>query len=126
MSTVPTHAVVWFEIPVTDLAKSTAFYQAITQHEMVQTEMGGQAMSIFPTTDPATGVSGNLVEGKPAGEGAGPTLHLVCKGKLEDTIQRVWDAGGRVVSPEVVIPEGRFAYCLDLDGNSISIFEANS
>ena len=35
---------------------------------------------------------------------------------------RVSAAGGEVVSPAITIEAGRFAYCLDPDGNSFSIF----
>ena len=30
--------------------------------------------------------------------------------------------GGEVVSPIITIPAGRFAYCLDPDGNSFGLF----
>ena len=41
---------------------------------------------------------------------------------LEAAIERVTDNGGKVVSPVVEIPAGRFAYCLDPDGNSFGFF----
>ena len=34
----------------------------------------------------------------------------------------VTDAGGTVLSEAIEIPAGRFAYCLDTEGNSIGIF----
>jgi hypothetical protein len=35
----------------------------------------------------------------------------------------IWFAsGGEVVSPIITIPAGRFAYCLDPDGNSFGLF----
>ncbi len=37
---------------------------------------------------------------------------------------RVFDSGGEVVSPVIDIPAGRFAYCLDPDGNSFGLFAA--
>ena len=37
-------------------------------------------------------------------------------------MQRVTENGGTVVSPVIEIPAGRFAYCLDPDGNSIGLF----
>ena len=41
---------------------------------------------------------------------------------LEDALSRVKDAGGRVISDIITIPVGRFAYCLDTEGNSIGLF----
>jgi predicted enzyme related to lactoylglutathione lyase len=37
-------------------------------------------------------------------------------------MERVTANGGQVVSPVVQIPSGRFAYCLDPDGNSFGLF----
>ena len=37
-------------------------------------------------------------------------------------MDRVVENGGKVISDIVTIPAGRFAYCLDPDGNSIGLF----
>ena len=49
--------------------------------------------------------------------GARPELLAV-----EAALERVKNAGGEVVSDVIWIPAGRFAYCLDPDGNSIGVF----
>ena len=41
---------------------------------------------------------------------------------LEDAIARVRDNGGSVLTGVITIPTGRFAYCLDPDGNSFGLF----
>lgn len=120
MTHTPANFVVWSEIPVSDLSRGIAFYEAATGGTLARQMMGPQEVAVFT----APGVSCNLVEGTPAGDGKGPTLHLVCAGTLEEAMDRVWSAGGKIVSPAVDIPEGRFAYALDPDGNSISVFEA--
>jgi predicted enzyme related to lactoylglutathione lyase len=38
------------------------------------------------------------------------------------SMERVTANGGQVVSSVVQIPSGRFAYCLDPDGNSFGLF----
>ncbi|MEM1130248.1 MAG: VOC family protein [Pseudomonadota bacterium] len=127
MGFTPKDFTVWTEIPVSDLKKAITFYETVTGAEMVVTQMGPYETAVFPVTDPANGVSGHLYEGKPAGDGTGPTIHMMFDGKLEDAAERVRAAGGKVVSDEPVsIPEGRFVYCMDPDGNSISLFEAGS
>lgn len=118
----PKDAAVWFEIPVTDMDKAKAFYGAVVQGELIDQNDGPNPMAMFPVADMSTGVSGHLYPGEPA-SGSGNTIHLAAPGKLEDTMKRVGDAGGQVVSPVITIPPGRFAYCLDLDGNSFSVFE---
>ena len=66
--------------------------------------------------------SGHLYPGKPAPAGTGPTVHLAVAAPIEDGLKRVADHGGQVVSPVIDIPSGRFAYCLDPDGNSFGLF----
>jgi uncharacterized protein len=121
MSFTPQNAVVWFEIPVTDLAKSKQFYQAVLQNELVDQDMGPNVTSIFSPVQ-SSGVSGHLYVGKPSSNGTGSTIHLAVPAPLENALDRLKAAGGQVLSDIVQIPAGRFAYCLDLDGNSIGLF----
>ena len=60
--------------------------------------------------------------GKPGVAGHGNTIHLAAPTPLEASLERVKSAGGQVVSDIIAIPSGRFAYCLDLDGNSFGLF----
>ncbi len=121
MSFIPVNSVAWFEIPVTDLAKAKAFYGAVLQNELEDQAMGPNMMAFF---QPASGggVSGHLYVGKPSTPGEGNTIHLSAPIPLESALKRVKSAGGKVISDIVTIPEGRFAYCQDLDGNSIGLF----
>jgi uncharacterized protein len=121
MSFTPPNAVVWFEIPVTDLAKSKQFYETVLQNALVDQEMGPNVTSIF-TPSQGGGVSGHLYVGKPSASGTGNTIHLAAPSPLESALERLKTAGGTVLSDIVQIPAGRFAYCLDLDGNSIGLF----
>lgn len=115
------NAIVWCEIPVSDLEKGRVFYEALLQGEMQGMQMGPDMTYILPRQDENV-VAGNIVEGKPAAPGTGNTLHLALPDNVEAAMKRVEAAGGKVVSQIIEIPEGRFAYCLDPDGNSISIF----
>ncbi len=117
----PANAAVWFEIPVSNLAKANAFYDAVLQNELQDQEMGPNKTIVFNPAD-GSGVSGHLYEGKPAAAGTGNTIHLAVSEPLEEAMSRVSAHGGQVVSPVIPIPSGRFAYCLDPDGNSIGLF----
>ncbi len=117
----PDNAVVWFEIPVTDLEKSKSFYGAVLQNALEDQAMGPNVTSVFQPSG-GGGVSGHLYVGKPGSPGTGNTIHLSVPVPLEASLERLKDAGGSVVSDIIAIPEGRFAYCLDLDGNSIGLF----
>ena len=121
MSFTPDNFTVWAEIPVTDLDRAIAFYNAVFDTALTKDESGPNPMAMFPTAT-QSGVAGHLYPGKPAGADAGPTVHFACPDKLEDALGRVTDAGGKVLSEAIEIPAGRFAYCLDTEGNSIGIF----
>lgn len=43
----PEFSVVWFEIPVSNLKKSTAFYEAVLQTKLQESEMGSGPVMIF-------------------------------------------------------------------------------
>ena len=117
---IPQNAAVWFEIPVTDLARAKAFYNAVLETELVDGAGGPNPMAVFSTEK--GGVGGHLYPGKPASGESGNTIHLTSPAPLEDALERVKANGGVVVSDIVTIPAGRFAYCRDPDGNSIGLF----
>lgn len=121
MSFTPDNFTVWTEIPVTDLERGMAFYGKVFKTSLKKIDCEENEFAMFPT-ESETGIAGHLYPGKPAPKGTGPTIHLASPDKVEDALERVKDAGGTVVSDVISIPSGRFAYCLDPDGNSISVF----
>lgn len=123
MTYAPEHFTVWTEIPVTDMDKAMAFYSAVTGAVFDMEDNAPNPMANFRTADPGKGVSGHLYPGKPAGNGQGPTVHLAIPVTAEEAMSRVEKAGGKVVSPVIEIPPGRFFYAHDLDGNSVGFFE---
>ncbi|MEL6167918.1 MAG: VOC family protein [Pseudomonadota bacterium] len=123
MTYAPKHFTVWAEIPVTDMEKAVAFYAAVTGGSLTLDQTGPNPMAVFKPQDPATGIAGHLYPGAPAEEGKGPTIHIAAEGDIDEMVARVWDNGGKVVSPPIEIPAGRFIYCLDPFGNSIGFFE---
>ncbi len=122
MTEMPT--VVWTEIPVRDLQKGQAFYEAAFGWSMVfqAAAKTGGPNDYVDFSDDMVSVGGHLYPGRPA-EGNGPTIHLAVPDTLEDGMARFEAAGGKVVSPAIEIPPGRFAYATDPDGNSIGLFE---
>lgn len=119
-SPLPANAAVWFEIPVFDMGRAKNFYAAVVGNPLKDETGGPNPMAAFAAgTEKA--VSGHLYPGRPAAKGTGPTIHLSVP-DLEAALVRVADNGGEVVSPVITIPPGRFAYCLDPDGNSFGLF----
>ena len=125
MTKQPTNAVVWTEIPVSDLKKAVAFYTDVFGYSLTIDESGPNPMAVFPDKD-TMGACGHLYPGKPASNGQGPTAHLAIAGKVEDAAARCTKAGGKVLSPVITIPPGRYVYAQDPDGNSLGLFEAAS
>jgi len=59
----PSHAnpVNWFEIPVTDMSRARAFYEAVLAVEITEAEMGPKKMGWFPMQMDAAGSAGTLI-----------------------------------------------------------------
>ena len=112
----------WLEIPVSDLDKAMAFYDATFDwtSQMV-TDMGPNPIVVLNGADEAGGA--HLYPGKPAAAGTGSTAHLTVTDTIEATAERAIKAGGQILGPIIPIPHGRFQYMLDLDGNSNGLFE---
>ncbi len=125
MPTPPHSAVIWAEIPVTDLPRAMRFYTDLLGHALMLDESGPNPMAMF-AYDQTSGTGGHLYPGKPAAPGSGSTVHLSVPGTVEAAMAQCTKGGGTVVSPIVTIPPGRFAYATDPDGNSIGLFEAKA
>ncbi len=119
-SFIPEHALIWAEIPVTDMERAKAFYGAVLQNTLVDDASGSNPMALLVVRE--KGRAGNLYPGRPAAPGTGSTVHLAVPEPLEEALDRLKKSNGTVVSPVIEIPAGRFAYCLDPDGNSIGLF----
>jgi len=117
----PEHAVVWTEIPVTDMTRAVRFYNEAMDFDLSIDESGPNPVAMISTKGPE-GVAGHLYPGKP-GAGTGPTIHFGVPGKLEDSVAKWAAAGGAILSDPIEIPPGRFSYVEDMDGNSIGLFE---
>lgn len=113
---------VWFEIPVTDMERAKAFYNAVLQTTLKDDDNGPNPMAMFPA-DSDQAVAGHLYPGKPAAADSGSVVHLASPDRLEASLERVREAGGTFVSDIITIPAGRFAYCRDPDGNGIGLFD---
>lgn len=122
MSFKPHSALIWCEIPVTDLPAAMKFYNAVFGYDMTIDESGPNPMAFLPY-EMTGGAAGHLYPGKPAIKGTGPTVHLAVPDTVEAAATRVNDAGGEAFDMVVDIPAGRFGYATDPDGNSIGLFQ---
>lgn len=112
--------VVWSEIPVSDMKRAVAFYNAVFDWTMTIDESGPIPMAILGGDESKT--AGHLYPGTPA-TGGGTIVHIAVEGRLEDALTRCRAAGGTLRGEIVSIPPGRYVYAADLDGNPIGLFE---
>jgi hypothetical protein len=115
-----THALHWFEIPTTDLARAIRFYNQVLGLEMSSFDMFGCQMAMFPAEG---GVGGALIQM----EGCQPSDHgtaVYVNGgdDLAVPLGKVEAAGGKIVMPKSSIGEHGFcAMFLDTEGNRVGL-----
>lgn len=111
----------WFEIPVFDLARATAFYSQVFGITMEVIELPDYAMALFPEQNESGGA---LVQGQgcvPSESGA--LLYLNANPDLQIPLSKVEEAGGRVVLEKTQINDGSayFALFIDTEGNKLAL-----
>ncbi|MBL4628744.1 MAG: VOC family protein [Roseicyclus sp.] len=121
MSDTPKNSGCWFEIAVSDLDASRAFYASILGQDLSIDNSGPNPMVMLGFNDNTPGIGGHLYPGKPSREGT--TIHLIVNDDLDSARARITAAGGEVESPDIQIPPGAFFYARDLDGNSLGMFK---
>src|ERR1039458_2570187 len=96
----------WFEIPVIDLNRATAFYERILALTLNRGDMGPTSLAVFPyDRDQVTG--GTLIYGPgflPSAYGA--VVYLNAGESLDAVLDRVKPAGGAILLPRTELPAG--------------------
>ena len=118
-----THAIAWFDLPVTDFDRAKAFYSAIFDFDMPEMMMGPNRMGFFLHKQ-GEGVGGAIVKGSnPVPSRDGARVYLSAGEDLSVVLDRVAAAGGQVVfgKTEIAPGMGFFAYFLDTEGNQVGL-----
>jgi predicted enzyme related to lactoylglutathione lyase len=116
----------WFDIPATDFDRAVKFYETILGVQLIQENMLGARMAIFPAkAGEATGAVMARTGVAPAT--GGTTIYLKAGADLGVALARVESAGGRVLHPKTFIKEGMgyFGLLLDTEGNSVGLHSPN-
>lgn len=116
----------WFEIPVTDMGRALSFYQTLTGRAMSKEVFGapGEEMAMFPV-DEKEAITGCLQlspYSKPSQDGS--LVYLNASPSIDTWINRVGQAGGKIVTPRTALPPGMgfFAIFLDSEGNRVGLY----
>ena len=115
----------WFEIPVSDMSRAHAFYEAVLQTTLHRENFAGPHMQMMVFKEDGHRAKGALLSGHPALQpGTSGTLVYFHAGvSLDEALQRVVASGGEVAMAKVALPGGVgfMAHMLDVDGNRVGL-----
>jgi predicted enzyme related to lactoylglutathione lyase len=120
-----THALNWFEIPVSNFARAKAFYETVLGLTIEPMEMGAITMGML-SADPQA-VGGAIVQGEDcAPSKLGTIVYLNGGDDLAPMLARVERAGGAIAVPKTEIGNdfGCFAHFIDTEGNKVGLHSA--
>ena len=127
MSNTPKNDVIcWFEIPVTDMAKSVRLYEAMLDTKIAISDFGGIPHGVLSNAD-HTCTSGALIVDPKRRASAGTVLYFTAKDGVKACLSRAVEAGAKVVQPFTSIaPHGALALVADLDGNVVGLHQESA
>jgi predicted enzyme related to lactoylglutathione lyase len=123
------HTAVWFELPVSDLARSARFYEQVFQTRLLSDPRFPE-MAIFPRRE-SSSITGALIQihnGGLTGRAStdGTVIYLSCDGQLDAVVKRACAAGARLLEEVAQLPAGIgwTAQIQDIDGNRVGLHAA--
>ncbi|HSV19988.1 MAG TPA: VOC family protein [Casimicrobiaceae bacterium] len=111
--------VVWFDLPVVDLDRAGAFYQAVLGVKVHKEKFGDVA---FCVVEHEQGNGGCLVVDPAKVSSGGPLMYLNVEGRIRDAVAGVTRLGGKVLQDVHPIgPHGFRAVVQDSEGNRVAL-----
>ncbi len=122
-----TNVITWFEIPVSDIDRAKEFYETILDIEMVKRADGNDESVFFPfnpnviqaTSGRVTGVLSKSVRNNPSGNGT--VVYINASPNIQTVLDKVEQAGGKIITPKTQIPAGFIAIIIDMEGNKVGL-----
>jgi predicted enzyme related to lactoylglutathione lyase len=122
-----TNVITWFEIPVLNIERAQSFYETILDIKMVTRKDGNDEAVFFPfnpnviqaTSGRVTGVLSKSGRNSPSGSGT--VVYLNASPSIQMVLDKVEQAGGKVIVPKFAIPAGFIALITDTEGNKIGL-----
>jgi hypothetical protein len=113
----------WFEIPVNDMDRAKAFYEAVFKVDIQIVDFGGMLMGWFPYEEGKEGAAGTLIKQDtyiPSQEGT--LVYFICE-DVQNELNRIEAAGGKLYQSKTQIsPEhGFMAAFIDTEGNRVAL-----
>jgi hypothetical protein len=113
------NAVSWFEIPVSDMARATAFYERVLDVRLSPLQQEGFVMAWFPMVQGGPGSPGGLVQGRTPGH-TGTLVYLTVP-DVDVALRRIEESGGRTMLPKASGDFGAIAHFEDCEGNLVAL-----
>lgn len=120
--------VIWFEIPVKDIARAKKFYESALGIELSPpTEMFGAKFSMFPMQMNTAGAGGSLMQtDKVQPSQQGTTVYFNVD-SIDPVLERIDKLGGKTCLPRTSIGQyGFMAHFQDTEGNRVALHEVPS
>lgn len=117
--------VVYFEIPVADIDRATAFYEAVLGYTLTRQTIDGYAMALFPAANGGAGASGALAMGDvyvPAK--TGPIVYFGVDDIEAVQALAVAKGGKLLLNKQSIGAAGFVGEIEDSEGNRIGLSEA--
>lgn len=113
----------WLEIPVENMERAKKFYETVFEFKIVDMEINGEIYPCFPNKD-GEGFSGALVQYDFTRPGKnGPLVYLNSYDQMDAMLNRINQAGGRVIESKKEIAPGFGFYSIfeDTEGNLLAL-----
>jgi predicted enzyme related to lactoylglutathione lyase len=120
------NSVGWFEIPVNDLKRATAFYEHVFGTTLQPMQMGPADMAMFSSDPGHPGAGGALIKTEGYTPSFDGSVVYFSVADIEGTLSRVTARGGKTVVPKMSIGEfGFVAQFKDSEGNRVALHSMN-
>ena len=122
-----TNIITWFEIPVTDIDRAKKFFETILDIKMIQRADGNDEAVFFPfnpniiqaTSGRVTGVLSKSERNSPSDNGT--VVYINASPNIQKVLDKVEQAGGKIIVPKTQIPAGFIAIIIDSEGNKVGL-----
>lgn len=117
-----TNMATWFEIPVKDLERATAFYERVFDVKLTPEVMGDMQLAMFPFDQNAAGAAGSLTKASSYEPSHAGVIVYFSVGDIDETLRRVDANGGKTLMPRTSIGQyGFIAQYEDTEGNRMAL-----
>lgn len=114
--------VCWFDINVSNLEKSKAFYETVLDTKLTDLPIEWGKQSTFPFSEEGMNATGALVEKQEFSSNGNNTVIYFSSEDCNKEEARIEKAGGKIIKTKMPIGEfGFISLFQDLDGNTIGL-----